>query len=733
MSLHGHLLRRTMPSPIWKASHILFIIMLISMAAGSWGSARVVLAAPGDCNVVPATVPSGLTNMGFETGNLTGWRTGTVVDYVGVTSTDSFTAPYEGSYMGRIGTPNFSGQTPGSNELCQDFVVSSATEAFVYNIFTYDYQGFDHFSFKVTVTDPATGEILAAYNQGAWGSGTNLKTTGWKHVTLDLSSHVGQTVRLYFNAGGTSDTLYNFWVYLDSAESGPPPVVAPLGEVESATGSVMTDPQTGQVTIAMPFGNKSDITIVSPVSCPGGGAPSSVVLIFGSTSYPMVQTSPGSGTYFTTIPASQVQSGTLSIQATCPNGVFVNTIGKIQLYDPSGYITDAVTGNPIEGASVTLYNVPGWTAKQFPGDATPNTCESNLSKEPDAPWSQPAPVALGVVANYYADPPIMNPQVNPFITNSAGYYGWDVAAGCWFVVVEADGYQTLISPVVGVPPEVTDLDLALTPVASDNTPPIITSNVVGTPGNNGWYVNDVTVSWNVTDPESAISSQTGCDAVVINADTIGTTITCEATSAGGTASASVTIKRDATKPSLNPSVAPNPVLLNGSATATAGAADNLSGIASQSCDAVNTSSVGAKSISCSATDNAGNSNTASANYRVAYDFIGFTSPVDNNGVLNVARAGQALPLKWRLLDAGGNPVTTLGSVKITAQNLTCDLGATADQVEEYAAGSSGLQNLGDGYYQFNWKTPSTYAKSCKTMHLDLGEGATRTALFRFTK
>jgi hypothetical protein len=63
------------------------------------------------------------------------------------------------------------------------------------------------------------------------------------------------------------------------------------------------------------------------------------------------------------------------------------------------------------------------------------------------------------------------------------------------------------------------------------------------------------------------------------------------------------------------------------------------------------------------------------------------------------------------------------------------LGATPDQLEEYAAGSSGLLNQGDGYYQLNWKTPKTYAQSCKTLKLDLGEGSgmERTALFQFTK
>ena len=44
-----------------------------------------------------------------------------------------------------------------------------------------------------------------------------------------------------------------------------------------------------------------------------------------------------------------------------------------------------------------------------------------------------------------------------------------------------------------------------------------------------------------------------------------------------------------------------------------------------------------------------------------------------------------------------------------------------------------LDDQGAGAYQVNWKTPKSYAKSCKTLELDLGDGVARTAAFRFTK
>jgi YVTN family beta-propeller protein len=84
----------------------------------------------------------------------------------------------------------------------------------------------------------------------------------------------------------------------------------------------------------------------------------------------------------------------------------------------------------------------------------------------------------------------------------------------------------------------------------DATAPLIDVVVTGTLGNNGWYRGDVTIVWSVVDPESSISSTVGCNASSVTADTTGVTLTCSATSAGGTSSRSVTIMRDTIAPGL---------------------------------------------------------------------------------------------------------------------------------------------------------------------------------------
>jgi hypothetical protein len=83
----------------------------------------------------------------------------------------------------------------------------------------------------------------------------------------------------------------------------------------------------------------------------------------------------------------------------------------------------------------------------------------------------------------------------------------------------------------------------------DATPPLIVANVVGTKGNDPWYTSDVTVTWDVSDPQTPISSSP-CATVKVVSDTTGMTLTCNATSDGGTVSESVTVKRDATAPTI---------------------------------------------------------------------------------------------------------------------------------------------------------------------------------------
>jgi hypothetical protein len=148
--------------------------------------------------------------------------------------------------------------------------------------------------------------------------------------------------------------------------------------------------------------------------------------------------------------------------------------------------------------------------------------------------------------------------------------------------------------------------------------------------------------------------------------------------------------------------------------------------------AIDTSTPGPHSFTVTSTDDAGNTSTRTVHYTVAASYVaaGFFAPVESD-VLNVAKAGQTVPLKFHLTMAG-QPVVDLTGVTVKVAGLSCAAGATPDQLEEYATGDKGLMNLGGGSYQFNWATPKSYAGSCKTLTLSAYD-AQVTAEFQFRK
>jgi hypothetical protein len=175
------------------------------------------------------------------------------------------------------------------------------------------------------------------------------------------------------------------------------------------------------------------------------------------------------------------------------------------------------------------------------------------------------------------------------------------------------------------------------------------------------------------------------------------------------------------------------VLNQGGSTLTASVSDTDSGPASPTVtvDAPANGAVGLRSVSVTATDNAANSTTVSCEYEVVYQFSGFAAPIDNLPKVNSAKAGQAIPVKWRITDANGVGISDPSSfVQLKSAGGACG-GGSVGEIEAYAPGSSGLLYLGDGSWQFNWKTDKQWKGHCRTLTLVLADGTTHTAQFQF--
>lgn len=260
---------------------------------------------------------------------------------------------------------------------------------------------------------------------------------------------------------------------------------------------------------------------------------------------------------------------------------------------------------------------------------------------------------------------------------------------------------------------------------ADVTAPVITPMVTPAANANGWHNTDVNVSWTVVDNESTVTSTTGCDAVVLSDETSGTTLTCEATSSGGTTSVSVTIKIDKTAPTATatPSPLPNTNGWNNAAvTVTFTGEDALSGI--DFCDAATVlASEGAdQSASGTCTDIAGNVSAPASAENIDIDLtnpeITITTPVDGGlyTIHQVVNADFACSDALSGIDtctgtvADGSAIDTeggVGAVKNFTVNATDLAGNAASKTATYTL---------VGYTFGGFKTPVTIsAKDFKKM------------------
>jgi hypothetical protein len=256
----------------------------------------------------------------------------------------------------------------------------------------------------------------------------------------------------------------------------------------------------------------------------------------------------------------------------------------------------------------------------------------------------------------------------------------------------------------------------------DKTAPTISLRPAGdscsVPGLNGWCRGTQTAGFGASDalsglanPAQAMFTQstiTNGSMVFIGSGTVA--------DLAGNVAASINAgpyKIDSVPPSLAPTVTPNPVVLNGSATASPNASDLLSGIdsANTGCDPVNTSIPGPQTVNCHAADNAGNTSPATASYTVSYNFIGFLSPLNSDpSIVNTGNAGRTYPVKWQLTDANGAYVTnavsgtTVKTQVISCSQLNTDL---TDPIDATSTGSTSLRyDTTSNQYVYNWATPS---------------------------
>jgi hypothetical protein len=238
----------------------------------------------------------------------------------------------------------------------------------------------------------------------------------------------------------------------------------------------------------------------------------------------------------------------------------------------------------------------------------------------------------------------------------------------------------------------------------------------GAPGGaNGWYVSAVGVTIGGTDPDGTID-QTRCaldpasapatfDDLPVAACSVSSVTTdgqhaiyAASRDDGGAVSpvVSAALKIDQTPPTLSPTISSTTVQVGQTGvTASPNASDATSGVGSSSCGAIDTSTPGDNTVTCTATDNAGNTASATVHFVVEYQILGFFSPVP----LSKWMVGQMVPVKIALGNADG---TRISDAEATELARSCRVQFSVEGAQTKNAQCMKYDAKNDQFI-FNWK------------------------------
>jgi len=283
--------------------------------------------------------------------------------------------------------------------------------------------------------------------------------------------------------------------------------------------------------------------------------------------------------------------------------------------------------------------------------------------------------------------------------------------------------------------------LTLDLVSGDVTPPDV--NCAQPDGQ--WHADDVTIACSAADARSGLADPTDASfslstSVPTGIETsdamTGSRRVCD--TAGNCAIAGPIAGNmvDRRAPTIAISAPSGRYLVGENVAADYSCADSGSGVASctgpvLSGGNVGTATVGARTFTVTAADNAGNSATATSAYDVVYDFVGFFQPIDDLPALNIAAPGRSIPVKFSL---GRNQGLTIIAAGFPASTpIPCDVGEAGTGLEESvtSGGNSLSYDATTDQYSYVWKTKKAWKGTCRMLIVGLNDGTQHYARFRF--
>lgn len=317
-------------------------------------------------------------------------------------------------------------------------------------------------------------------------------------------------------------------------------------------------------------------------------------------------------------------------------------------------------------------------------------------------------------------------------TSAASYAFASQPEGSWRYAVAATDGNDASGRGGPSPTIVVDLTAPTAPTADGDRDPDFVGDL-------DWYADTVTVTFSgSTDPDLADGSPGSGVADVTDPQTFSTsgahTATGSATDGAGNvgSTTSLTVNVDATAPVVTFTSCPVDVILGSTVSATWSASDAHAGLATPGSGSIplDTSTIGTRSVSASATDSVGHPVTVACEYRVVFNFAGFAKPVVNVPGTTDLRAGDTLPLTFTLGGDKGLAVIATGyprSAPIScgsSPELTTGDATTAQRALIYTQARGGR-------YTYFWRTDPAWSATCRQVVVKLVDGTYHRANVRF--
>ena len=139
--------------------------------------------------------------------------------------------------------------------------------------------------------------------------------------------------------------------------------------------------------------------------------------------------------------------------------------------------------------------------------------------------------------------------------------------------------------------------------------------------------------------------------------------------------------------------------------------------------------VGPDSFTYKANDGTADSNTATVNIAVRYNFSGFFGSVANPPTFNPVNAGSNIAFIFSLNGDFGLNIFASGYPQ--SQEINCTTGAAIGPPQQVSPGSTLSYNASTGRYTYTTKTNTNWANTCRQFNLRTADGTDHLARFTF--